>query len=133
MIALVKSRKCYSYFHWLCTNFFKGLTRKHVVLCSLCPLGFYFHVIFFKVLVIFFANPLLEQELILLALLACIHSKIEKYKNIVILCVILKQCANSLFYLRSKENQQRPPLEQSHLSSTEWILVHRKTNMEPWS
>ena len=29
--------------------------------------------------------------------------------------------------------QKSPPLEQSHLSSTEKILVHHKTNTEPWA
>ena len=59
-IALVESRKHCSYFHWLPIDFFENLTCKHIVFYSLCPLGFYFHVIWFKVLVICFTNPLLE-------------------------------------------------------------------------
>ena len=55
MIASVESRKHYS-FYWLPTNFFESLTRRHVIFRSLCLLGFYFHVVFFKVLVILFIN-----------------------------------------------------------------------------
>ena len=59
-IASVESRKRYSCFHWLPTDFFESLTRRRVVFCSLCPLGFQFHVTCFKVLFIFFINPLVR-------------------------------------------------------------------------
>ena len=47
IITSVQSRKWYTFFHWLATNFFERLTNRCVVFYRLCLLGFHFHVIFF--------------------------------------------------------------------------------------
>ena len=81
-IASVELRKFYSYFHWLPIDFFESLTPRRVVFHSLCLLEFYFYLIFFKVLVIFFINPLVRIGIHTSCIVRLHSLKIEKYKNI---------------------------------------------------
>ena len=89
--------------------------------------------------VIFFANPLVRLGLHNSCIVRLASIKKQKIQKILFFwCDIPRQLSDWFWFpesekLKSFQYQQRPPCEHSHLSSTERILVRRKTNTEPWS